>query len=212
MCGRINIHDFGPIQDLMDELGLPLYPVGPARYNIAPSLSVPVLFDKQFKNMDWGIEFGNFRHPNSKAETIGRKPFLQKLLLQQRCLVPVNRFYEWPDAKARPKYANIKTRFCIHTPEDVMLLAGIYKKKTDDVFQFNVITTDPNEEINDFHHRMPVIIKPRDVKKWFEENKVPNLLSMLRPYTDPLVIYECDPYVNNARNEGAKCQQALKNA
>lgn len=209
MCGRINVHDYEPIQDLMEELGLPMYPIGPTRFNIAPSLSVPVISDREFRPMDWGIEFGKFRHPNSKAETIRRKPFLQKLLVTQRCLIPVNGFYEWPDIKVRPNYQNRKTRFFIHTPENVMLLAGIYKQKSEHVSQFNIITTDPNEQINDFHHRMPVIIKPQDVGQWFDEESTGKLLALLRPYTDPLNIYECDAFVNNARNDGPQCMAPL---
>lgn len=105
MCGCLNIHNSSAIQHLMDRLGLPLYPSRPPRYNITPSSAVDVVLAMDdIAEMEWSIEFGKFRHPNTKVETLKRRPDLQRLLLGQRCLVPVNRFYEWPDAKARPKY------------------------------------------------------------------------------------------------------------
>lgn len=118
MCGRLNVHDNEGVQRLMEELGLPLYPQHPPRYNITPTSTLDVVFDQaDIAEMVWSIEFGKFRHPNTKVETIKRKPHLQRLLMHHRCLVPVNRFYEWPDPKVRPKYAGVKTRFCIHTPQ-----------------------------------------------------------------------------------------------
>lgn len=210
MCGRLNIHDSAAIQKLMEQLKLPLFPARPPRYNVTPASNVDVVFNvNDIASMQWGIEFGDFRHPNTKVETIKRKPFLQKLLLQNRCLVPVNRFYEWPDAKLRPKYAGIKIRFCIHPPEDVMFLGGIYKINPDGVMQFNILTTDPTQAINDFHHRMPVIIPPAQTLRWLQSDKLEDLYEMTSPYTGPLTIYACDRYVDNGRHEGPLCMAPM---
>lgn len=208
MCGRLNIHDSAAIQKLLEILGIRIFPARAPRYNVTPSSQVDVIFnDYQLASMAWGIEFGKFRHPNSKTETIKRKLNLRQLLMTQRCLVPVNRFYEWPDAKVRPKYKGIKTRFCIHTPEDVMLLAGIYKINHQGEYQFNVITTDPSPEIADFHHRMPVIIDPDQVRVWMGSNQFEDLVSLMVPYEKQLRIYRCSAYVDNGRHEGEKCME-----
>lgn len=159
--------------------------------------------------MEWSIEFGEFRHPNTKVETVKRKPFLQKLLATNRCLVPVNRFYEWPDAKLRPKYKGIKTRFCIHTPEDVMLLGGIYRINDNGGIQFNVLTTDPNPAVSDFHHRMPVIVPPASVHTWMASQDLRTLYRIAEPYRGELVIYACEPYVDSGRHEGPRCMAPL---
>ena len=143
-------------------------------------------------------------------EILKRKPSLQKLLLEQRCLVPINRFYEWPDPKVRPKYQGVKIRFCIHTPEDVLFLGGIYKLNDKGMAQFNVLTTDPTEQIADFHHRMPVIIHPANYKAWFNAETLDGLYPLMNPYTHELKIYPCSQYVNDGRYEGPKCMEPLK--
>lgn len=212
MCGRLNIHDSSAIQAVLAGLGLPAYPDRPPRYNVTPGSTIDVVASmKEVMPMEWMIEFGKFRHPNTKVETIKRKPHLQKLLANNRCLVPANRFYEWPDPKARPKYEGIKTRFCIHTPKDVMLLGGIWRVNPDGVAQFNVLTTDPNEQINDFHHRMPVIVPPAHAIDWMTADKLDDVYALSGPYEGPLNLYECDAYVDNGRHEGPQCMVPQKN-
>ena len=128
MCGRLNLYDSAVISELMDSLGLPSFPELAPRYNIPPTSCLNVVTrDNELVLMQWSIEFGAFRHPNSKVDTVLRKPVLTRMLAEQRCLVPVNRFYEWPDPKTHPQYQGVKTRYCIHTPLDAMFLGGIYK-------------------------------------------------------------------------------------
>lgn len=203
MCGRLNVHDSALVQQLMDKLGLPLFPERPPRYNITPTSMLDVVtHERRLVEMQWSIEFGKFRHPNTKVETIARRKDLQRLLVNRHCIVPVNRFYEWPDAKVRPKYASVKTRFCIHTPDDVMFLGGFHKTNEQGVEQVNIFTTDPSDAINEFHHRMPVIIPPEHVHAWLDATRVDDLYALARPYLGKLNIYECDAYVDNGRNRG----------
>lgn len=210
MCGRLNIYDSERIDAYLQALGLPGYPHSPPQYNVAPQAILPFLASPVTRlSGQWGIEFGKFRHPNSKASTIRVKPHLQHLLTHNRCIVPANRFYEWPDPKARPKYQGIKTRFCIHTEDDVLLLAGIYKRNPDkQLYQFNIITTEPSAAINDFHHRMPVILAPEQAHAWLTSDDKEELYALMAPTTLPLVIYECDATVDNARNNEAQCMVA----
>lgn len=213
MCGRLNIYNPTLIDEFLQEWELPAYPHNPARFNVPPQSIIPIITSPtQLMEAQWGIEFGNFRHPNSKAATIKIKPHLQFLLENNRCIVPVNRFYEWPDPKVRPKYQGIKTRFCIHNPADVLLLGGLYKFNAEkQLAQFNVITTDPSEAINDFHHRMPVIIEPTMAHQWLTSSNKDELYSMMTPSTQPLVIYPCNAFVDNARHEGAQCMEPQLN-
>ena len=210
MCGRLNIYDSSIVSVLMDSLGLPLYPELAPRYNIPPTSRLNVVTSAtDVVLMQWGIEFGAFRHPNTKVDTALRKPHLTRLLAQQRCLVPVNRFTEWPDPKLRPQYQGVKTRFCVHTSLDAMFLAGIYQQHPDHGWQFNILTTDPTEAINEFHHRSPVIIAPDQAHHWLRAGDVASVTPLLQPYPGTLVIYECDGYVDNARHEGPQCMRPL---
>ncbi|BAU50293.1 hypothetical protein SVA_3759 [Sulfurifustis variabilis] len=208
MCGRLNVHDSTAIQKLMSGLGLPALPSRPPRYNITPTSPVDVVLAMDdIAEMEWAIEFRDFRHPNTKVETVKRRPDLQKLLRDNRCLVPVNRFYEWPDPAVRPKWQGIKTRFCIHTPEDVMLLGGIYRINPHGVMQFNILTTDPNEQIADFHHRMPVIVPPAKAPAWMRRRDLAEVYAMTEPYPNELIVYECDGFVDSGRNDDPRCMQ-----
>ena len=212
MCGRLNIYDPERIDQFLLELELPGYPARPPQYNVPPQTLLPIITTPITRlEGQWGIEFGKFRHPNSKAATIKAKPHLQQLFKQQRCIVPANRFYEWPDPKARPDYQGIKTRFCIHNHDDVLLLGGIYKRNEEkQLYQFNIITTDPSPAINKFHHRMPVIIEPAQARNWLESDDNEELYDLMTPSQQELIIYECDPWVDNARHEGPECMAPLQ--
>ncbi len=204
MCGRLNIYDPELIMDILLGIDFPAYPHQEPRYNVCPQESVPVLSaDKQFSNLEWGIQFHWGRHPNTRVDTVKKRTNLQRLLTANRCLVPVNRFYEWPDAKTRPKYKTIKTRFCIHSQSDVLLLGGFVNDQ-----QFNILTTGPTPAINEFHHHSPVIIQPEQAYAWLASD-IDDLYPLMQPTQTPLTIYECDPYVNNGRNKGPRCMAPL---
>lgn len=206
MCGRLNLYNSNAINELMDSLALPSFPELAPRYNIPPGALLNVVTSRtDLAVMRWGIAFGDFRHPNTKVATALRKPHLTKLLATQRCLIPINRFYEWPDPKVRPKYQGVKTRFCIHTPLNVMFLGGIFREHPEQGLQFNVLTTDPTAAIDDFHHRSPVIIAPEHTQAWMSDSGVDAITPLLQPYTGALTIYECDGFVDNARHEGPQC-------
>lgn len=114
MCGRANLHDSEIVRMIMEKEGIPPFPSRVPRYNICHTQPLDVMTQQgRVEKQTWSIEFGHFRHPNTKVSTLKRRKDLQKLLLEQRCVIPLNRFYEWPDPKERPKYHGIKTRFCI---------------------------------------------------------------------------------------------------
>jgi len=214
MCGRVNVSDFPAIQKMMAGLGMPLYPELAPRFNISPGSLLPVLVNDAFESMQWGIHFGNFSHPNSRIDTVKSKPHLQKLFNNQRCIIPVNGFYEWPNLKLHPEYKANKTRFHIKTPDDVMFLGGIYSSKTTETGQqhreFNVLTTTPVPDIQKFHHRMPVLLEPHNVAAWLSSNDMATMYALTEPYQEKLSIIEVDGYVDNARNEGDRCLSAKK--
>jgi len=102
MCGRYsfsepNIERFG-----LGQLAFEFEP----RYNISPSQTVPVVIQQNGVNrilmLRWGlipywakdVSIGN-RLINARAETLEEKPSFRKSLVQKRCLVLADGFYEW---------------------------------------------------------------------------------------------------------------------
>jgi len=207
MCGRVNVSDFPVIQQIMIDLGLPIYPHIPPRYNISPGSQLPVFSNGEFVSMEWGIEFGNFKHPNTRIDTVRKKPFLHNLLQNNRCVIPINGFYEWPDTKKHPEFKSDKTRFHIQTQDNVMFLGGIFNTNKS---QFNILTTSPNSQIEKFHHRMPVILPIDNVSQWISEKNTDEIYKLTVPFKQKLSIVEVDDYVDNARNEGSQCIDVKK--
>lgn len=90
---------------------------------------------------------------NSKIETISKSESWKPLFQNNRCLIPMTAFYEWPviDGLKRPKRISIENQNCFFT-------AGIYKEK--DIrgqLGASVITCMPNAFMKTIHPRMPLI-------------------------------------------------------
>jgi putative SOS response-associated peptidase YedK len=71
-----------------------------------------------------------------------------------------------------------------------MFLGGIYKVNEDGVMKFNILTTEPNAAISDFHHRTPIIVTTDDVKTWMNSDNQNDLYEMIGPYEKELIIYQ----------------------
>ena len=204
MCGRLNVSENPCIQALMKDLGMPVLPEFEPRWNVAPGTLINVITQKQTTQVRWGIDFNGFSHPNSRASTIIKRPELKDWLARYKCLVPVNGFYEWPDAKLHTQWRGRDTRFHISTPQGAMFLAA-FAKPTDAGWQANIITTGPTAEMAEFHHRSPVILDTSQAKQWLKLSDSLALLDMCQPYTGTLKIYECSSFVDNARHQGEQC-------
>jgi putative SOS response-associated peptidase YedK len=110
------------------------------------------------------VDYATF---NAKAETVATTAAYRHAWRErQRCLVPVNAFFEWKGAKAP------KQKYCISVKgESQFCLAGLWEKwqRGDEVLEtFTVITTTANELVAEIHDkkRMPVIIAPVDYDQW----------------------------------------------
>jgi putative SOS response-associated peptidase YedK len=174
MCGRFvrstSIRDLGKIFDTEDIL----CQLDPS-YNIAPTQPIAVIMvdgKRQMVSMKWGLiphwakdpEIGN-RLINARAETIDEKPSFKHPLKRHRCLILADGFYEWKteDGKKTPIYIYLKSK-------RPFAMAGIYdswQSPTGEVIRScSIITTEANEFMRPIHHRMPVIINPKDYDSW----------------------------------------------
>ena len=215
MCGRMNVSDNEGVQWLMDYLGLPLWPNFEPRYNLAPSASVHCITrstddttELQTNQCHWGLipvwaRPGQFSKPliNARAETVFEKPSFKNLIKHQRVCVPVTGYYEWQrnQGKAVPYF--------IHAQDQPgVFLGGIYQKTSNTKMDMAILTVAANHALAAIHHRMPVVIKPEDVKTWLEDDDPQTLGTLMTPTGDNILGYrEVSPYVNKAGNEGAEC-------
>src|SRR5207248_2054349 len=103
---------------------------------------------------------------------------------RQRCIIPVDAFYEWQ------KTGTGKQPYAIVGADGLPLaLAGLWERwrnrtAGNTVQTFTIITTAPNELCASIHDRMPVI-RPRGAwPAWFGEREADGAerVAMLQPY------------------------------
>ena len=130
---------------------------------------------------------------NARAEGIEKAPMWRHSLMAKRCLVPADSFFEW---KHLAKKGNPKYEFLVHGGKP-FAFAGLWSGWTNPVdrtelHSFTIITTDPNEMLQQYHSRMPVILKPSEYEAWLGGNRIP--LELLRPYDADAMSADCvDP-------------------
>src|SRR5947207_1917371 len=108
---------------------------------------------------------------NAMAETVATKPAFRDAFAQgQRCIVPVDGFYEWKKA------GTSKQPHAFVGADGLPLsLAGLWDRWTDrttgeTVQTFTILTTVPNELCAPIHDRMPVILPREKWAAWLGEH------------------------------------------
>jgi len=189
MCGRFALYSsFTAIKEYADIL-FETGEIDPS-YNIAPGQIISTIIQKDGKNLlepcKWGLipfwvkdpKIG-YRMINARAETITEKASYKYAFKRRRCLIPVNGFYEWRKDDKQPFYIHLKDR-------DIFTLAGIWEDwSSDDGSQIrtcSIITTEPNELMQQIHTRMPVILSRESERLWLRDSEKDELLNLLKPY------------------------------
>lgn len=116
----------------------------------------------QLEKMQWG--FTRQDHPglliNARAETVLEKPSFRDCVRYCRCVIPTAGFYEWNKQKEKATFTMPGSK--------ILYLAGIWQPSAKGN-QFTIITTAPNESMILVHDRMPLVLKPEDVKPWIQD-------------------------------------------
>ena len=77
-----------------------------------------------------------------------------------RCVIPANKFYEWKKLNDKDK-----EQYDFFVPGQILYLAAIYQK-TPEGNRFAILTKAAEGCMQEIHHRMPVIIRSEQMKKW----------------------------------------------
>lgn len=208
MCGRFQLSVKGKMiserfnVEVFDEFYKP-------NYNCAPSQKLPVITNTaqdKISYLKWGLvpfwakdpKIG-YKMINTRAETIDEKPSFKQAFKKRRCLIPANGFYEWKKNKHKIPY-----RIFLKT-EELFAMAGIWETWHDvegrPLHTFSIITTRPNQLIENIHNRMPVILKPENETAWLNNDDEQFLLGLLEPHqADRMEAYPVSDKVNSPRN------------
>ena len=183
-------------------------------FNIAPTTTQPILrqerdtFERELVPMRWGlVGFGSEKIDpkrstfNARAEGLEQSALWRRPLHKQRCIVPMNGYYEWR------KSDKAAFRFTVPSTE-LFGVAGLWDawKRPDGSWlqSFSIITTDPNTVAASVHNRMPAILHSKDYDEWLNREEVERPpIHLLRPFPDnALTIYSAHPKVGNVNNQG----------
>jgi putative SOS response-associated peptidase YedK len=220
MCGRFTltlspeeISRWFDIDVDVDELDLV------ARYNIAPTQSIPVIRNDGGRNrlniMRWGLvppyekEFKTkYLTINARDDKILESRIYKGPFMSRRCLIPASGFYEWkrgPGKTKQPMMIRLKSG-------EPFAFAGIWerwldrnKPDSEAALSCSIITTRPNSLVGQIHDRMPVILPPELYQAWLnpENQDIGELKEYLLPY-DPSLMEACpvSSLVNSVKNDG----------
>ena len=165
MCGRYVI-----TEEMYEEYARIVRDFDPLLYalpqEIVPSRTAPVIRcegeDLIGRNMTFGFsgyEKGKMLF-NARSETAAEKITFKDSLLKRRCVMPAASFFEWNPEKQKAEF---------FLPEkQIMYLAGFYRKE-EDGNHFVILTRDANSSVRPVHERMPLILKPEDIRPWISD-------------------------------------------
>ena len=169
MCGRyfFSLEDhpaFYKLKQKIDQLAMFEY----AQDEITPSMDALVLlpsFDEYTLDiMKWGISSSSYKDIiNARSETLSQRKTFQPLV-NNRCLVPCNGFFEWI------KLDKGKQKMFIRRDDNPLFyLAGIYNEKK----EFVILTKESKGDMRYIHSRTPIILSEDQISSYLEGNIEP---------------------------------------
>jgi len=135
-------------------------------YNAHPYQNLPVIKKyingNTLENLKWGMvpswskkkEFKPLI--NARLETIDEKVSFKKLIKLTRCIAVADGFYEW---KREEKYK--VPYYFLREDKKIMYIAAIYENN-----EFCLITEQASNNVNEIHHRQPVVINENDINRY----------------------------------------------
>ena len=185
MCGRFVIDDSGDIvemrkilEKLREHYNDTVEFQNVKRGEIFPSDTVPIIIPERELKIDavpmqWGIKgYNGSLVINARSEGVYDKKMFKDSIVNKRCVIPSNGFFEW--AKLQDK----KEKYLIKPVNSPMLyFAGIYEKLPDpfipgkEQVRFVIMTREARGTIRSLHSRMPVTVERKDILKWLNGNK-----------------------------------------
>ncbi|MGB0866853.1 MAG: SOS response-associated peptidase [Granulosicoccaceae bacterium] len=201
MCGRLNLSDLDGIRQLMADIGLPLFDEDnfELRYNIAPTSALSclrTLKTTQWQTMHWGMPLANGPLViNARVESVVEKPTF-KHLLGQRCLVPINGFYEWQKRNAQRHAWYFEAE-----SEPALSLAALWRE-THTGPQLALLTCAADQHMACVHHRMPIAVGAKQALAWLNGD------TALHVKPPAMQKRRVGHWVDNAKNQGSRCLDA----
>lgn len=227
MCGRFTL--VSELEQLREHFGdLQLELEFSPRYNITPTQDVAVIANTSEAGDDHKVEFYQWglipswakdpkigsRMINARSETLTEKPSFRSAYKRRRCLILADGYYEWqtvPGEKSKqPIYIRLKS-------QHPFAFAGLWEEWRANYMEkalrsCTIITCSSNSYLEEFHHRMPVILSKDVYAQWLSaaEQSYEMLQPLLKPYPDDnMEAYPVSRFVNRPANDSPECIQRV---
>ena len=138
---------------------------------------------------------------NARSETVHEKPAFRSAFRRQRCVIPVNGWFEWQ------REGGEKQPYWIRRGSaDVFSLAGLWERweRGEELVEtFTILTTTVSPALADIHHRQPVIVDDGEVDAWLDPaSPFERIVEMARAaFAGPFDRWQVSRAVNNSRND-----------
>ena len=208
MCGRYVITN--PVSKTKKIVKTAIKVEDKENYNAHPYQNLPVIKKyingNTLENLKWGMvpswskkkEFKPLI--NARLETIDEKISFKKLIKLTRCIAVADGFYEW---KREEKYK--VPYYFLREDKKIMYIAAIYENN-----EFCLITEQASNNVNEIHHRQPVIINENDINRYL--NLELDGSSFLKECKRPkLEFYQISKEVNKPTNNSISLIQKSSN-
>jgi putative SOS response-associated peptidase YedK len=227
MCGRfvrktasLQIAEAFAAQNSTDEL--------PMSFNVAPTSRVYVVVNDSnalsLVNFSWGLvprwapdTSRAASMINARVETVAEKPSFRDLVSKNRCVLPMDGYFEWKEqlrhdtnkAVKQPFYfsAHLESGF---SHRGVLAVAGLWTSWKDPnqpnghlLHTVVALTRDANEMVGEIHNRMPVLLDEHGVENWLDASNQGPLGQLEEVPNDALVVCAVSTKVNSSRNNGS---------
>jgi putative SOS response-associated peptidase YedK len=138
--------------------------------------------------MSWGFPKAQSKQLiiNARSETVFNINIFRQSVPERKCLIPCTGFYEWKsDGKRKIKH--------IIRPqgESFFYLAGLYgyfftagEKRN----RFVILTAAANAQMQEIHHRMPLIVPKEYAERWLLSDMTPESVKRIYELTSALDI------------------------
>jgi putative SOS response-associated peptidase YedK len=183
-------------------------------YNVCPTNDVPIVTStaqgaRHLSAMRWGFIPHWYKKPgagplliNARSETLADKPAFRAAARARRGVIVATGFYEWTkDAEgARDPW------YIARSDASPLAFAAVRQNWTDAqgarLQTCAIVTCAANAAMQHIHHRMPVVLEPRDWSLWLGEQGKGAAVLMQPADEDTLKWHRVDRAVNSNRAAG----------
>lgn len=144
---------------------------------------------------------------NARAETLISSPAFRSAARSQRCLVPMDGYYEWmpsPEPGAKTPF------YMFRRDGSPILVAGLWSAWRPDgaaapLLSATIVTTAAVGELGRIHHRMPLMLDESEWDRWLDPDQ-PASAELLGapPDISAITIREVSRLVNRVANNSAE--------